>query len=228
MKGYGKAVVAALAAVAMTVPFAACGGTSAQDAASTQASAESASSSQSAQSSSSAASSTSTPSASPATTSSAADTSASASISAAAEPSQQDLQAIVDQLEATEYTDSYNDRGLSDADPVRTPLMQAYDAAYEDLHPQEAPWEWDYKLALDGTWVAITPRVDKGTTITLDASVLSSMPDRYYSAILRHINAPDGVGAPTTGGQWAHREWDGYQAIWKSTDTNYWLYIRQI
>lgn len=166
------------------------------------------------------------PSATPSVSSSAAD--ASATAAASAEPSQQDLQAIVDDLEAMEYVDSYNDKGLTDSDPVRTPLMQAYDAAYEDLHPQNAPWEWDYKLALDGTWAAITPRVDNGTTITLDASALSFMPDRYYSAILRHINAPDGVGAPTTGGQWAHREWDGYQAIWKSTGTNYWLYIRQI
>ncbi|MDD6461997.1 MAG: hypothetical protein PUF51_06030 [Bifidobacteriaceae bacterium] len=211
----------------MTVPFAACGGTSAQDAASTQASAESASSSQSVQSSLSAASSTSTPSASPATTSSAADTSASASISAAAEPSQQDLQAIVDQLEATKHIDTYNTEGLKADDAADTPLIQAYASATEEVHPQGPNGGYTEMLALDGTWLGEKPDGTTDKQITPETNTTSA-PDELHAVTLRNLGAPDGVGAPTTGGQWAHREWDGYQAIWKSTDTNYWLYIRQI
>lgn len=153
---------------------------------------------------------------------------ASTAASAAADYTQDELQATVDQLEAMPkavmpgyYGDKGN--GLTDRDPSRDArLMQEYDALVADMKPQNNTDDGEF--ALDGTWIMTSYDASYyGEELT--DSKPEDLPHFFYGPLLKRIGAPEGTGTTFTDGQWAHAEWTGYRAIWKTDGNRYTLYI---
>ena len=147
--------------------------------------------------------------------------------SASADYTQEELQATVDQLEAMPKavlpgSTGKNGNG-SDSDPSRDArLMQEYDALIEEMKPQNNPDDGEF--ALDGTWIMTS------YDTSLDGEGLTDskpedLPHFFYGPLLKRIGAPEGTGTTFTDGQWAHAEWAGYRAIWKTDGNRYTLYI---
>lgn len=138
---------------------------------------------------------------------------------------QDGLQATVDQLEATPkallglVTNNTTPGTVKDD----TRLMQVYDAMVKQYQPMDDPNE--DALGLDGTWA----RTSYDATVSRDEPLNdisdTDLPGVLFAHVLKAAEAPDGTGTTRTDGQWAHAEWTGYRAIWKTDGNRYTLYI---
>ncbi len=138
---------------------------------------------------------------------------------------QEELQTTVDQLEATPkalFGAIVNDTPTSSVkDDTR--LMQAYFETEKQYMWQNDPYE--DALGVDGTWARTSYDASTGTGESLNDIEDENLPGFILARVLKRIEAPDGTGTTFTDGQWAHAEWAGYRAIWKTDGNRYTLYI---
>lgn len=152
----------------------------------------------------------------------------SASAAQTTDYTQAGLQATVDQLEAAPKVSLPGQNGdmgngLTDRDPSRDArLMQEYDALVAEMKPQN--YTDDGEFALDGTWLMTSYDTSEYGEALADSKP-EDLPHFFYGPLLKRIGAPDGTGTTFTDGQWAHAEWTGYRAIWKTDGNRYTLYI---
>ena len=142
-----------------------------------------------------------------------------------AEYTQEQLQATVDQLEATPKALMGLVTNNTPAGSVKdnTRLMQVYDAMVKQYQPMDDPNE--DALGLDGTWARTSYDATVSRDEPLDDISDTNLPGVLFAHVLEAAGAPDGTGTTFTDGQWAHAEWTGYRAIWKTDGNRYTLYI---
>ena len=149
----------------------------------------------------------------------------SAAAAQAADYTQEELQTTVDQLEATPkalFGVIVNDTPTSSVkDDTR--LMQAYFETERQYMWQNDPYE--DALGVNGTWARTSYDASTGTGESLNDIEDENLSGFILARVLKRIEAPDGTGTTRTDGQWAHAEWTGYRAIWKTDGNRYTLYI---